>query len=70
MSALHERIMVSCGAWVEFVLFGTSEAVPFPKSVQCNSVYFASGVGTEILRWESLASRAAPLPQDDNSWDG
>jgi len=43
---------------------------PSQNLSNANSVYFASGVGTEILRWESLASRAAPLPQDDRGFLG
>ena len=51
-------------------LGGTAEAVPFHESVQGNPAYSASARTSEILRWESLALRAAPLSQDDNSGTG
>ncbi len=65
--------MVPCGALSHISgLCGTAEAVPFhgsswvkAVSVQGNPICAASAESTEILRWESLALRAAPLPQDD-----
>jgi hypothetical protein len=41
----------------------------FSKSLSAQINLVCSAIGTEILRWESLVSRATPLPQDDNSRD-
>ena len=53
-----------------FRLGGTAEAVPLPRSAyRLATVGLLADLGAEtawILRWEPLALRAAPLPQDDN----
>ena len=65
----------------EPAFYRSAEALRCPKTVKSIPVLAegarngASGFllpsrSTEILRWESLASRATPLPQDDRSWSG